>query len=55
MKDVQRKDLPGVSGGVKPGDYGDCVTPPDLVYPEYPKFPTSPVPIDPDYPAPLDA
>jgi hypothetical protein len=51
MKDVDRKDLPAVSGGVKSGDYGDCVTPPTIVLPDYPQFP---IPLDPVNPDPLD-
>jgi hypothetical protein len=51
MKDVPKKDLPAVSGGVKSGDYGDCVTPP-YVLPEYPQFPM--VPLDPVNPNPQE-
>lgn len=52
MKDVPKQDLPAVSGGVKPGDYGDCVTPPVIVLPDYPQMPM--VPLDPVNPDPLD-
>ena len=45
MKNVNSKDLPAVSGGVKPIDTGDCL--PDITVPEFPAFPT--VPLDPEY------
>jgi hypothetical protein len=49
MKEVPDKELPAVSGGVKPGDMGDCLPEP------YPKFPMVPVlPPDPEFTDPLD-
>ena len=51
MKDVPRKDLPAVSGGVKPGDTGDCIPDPFPLTP-YPQFPV--VPLDPEYTDPRD-
>ena len=45
MKNVDNKEAPAVSGGVKPYPIGDCG--PDLPEPEFPRFPT--VPLDPEY------
>jgi hypothetical protein len=45
MKNVNSKDVPAVSGGVKSNDTGDCL--PDITAPGFPPFPT--VPLDPEY------
>ena len=49
MKDVPNKDLPAVSGGVKPGNHGDCTPEPFPIYPQLPV-----VPLDPEFTDPID-
>ncbi len=51
MKDVEKKDLPEVPGGVKPGDTGDgCTTPAGPLFPDFPRHPQIPYVPLPDEP-----